>query len=338
MNVNILVGANFMSLNNQKFSHSLYETQNNIWVGSEKLFNHLVTTTNNTWYDLKDFLYYTNNSDKNILLSSMQDYIPKLNTSDISPLGFYRNNFEPNAIKDIGDFVGVEETYSYLFRNIFSKFISNVLSFKAGNINVKFTSYLTQLYQADAVVISSSYIILNQYLLDPCINFANFLSYNLLFGEKYSIEFKNSINSKIFTTEQFLATHLKDNAQQEYLRFEHNIVNILDYYSQNIATFITAVSLVPTFYNQYNKFNIQSPVIKSHLQLSFAIALLDSAYVYLTNNYSIKTEKDNMYKLAIVNYNVGYDEYNIEKITFCCWRRKFILKNFNERKVYFKFK
>lgn len=297
-----------MSDNNKlRFSHSFYETINNINIGAKNFLSSLSKKVN----DIDD-----KNDANNTISTNIYSLLTKINTTDLNPWGFYRNNLEPSAIKDIGDFIGTEETYLYLFRNSVYKFVNNCLSFIIADVNVKFSSYTTQLFQANAIQVSGVYIIFNKYLADPTIKFVNFLSSNFIFGDKFNAELKSNINSKIFTSEPFLATYLKDNASQEYLKLEDNIKDTLDYYGQNIANFITTIAMIPVFYSKYKYFSKQSPVIKSHLKLNSVIALMDISYCYFTDNYSKSINIDQIYKTVIVSANVESDQYNIENSLF----------------------
>ena len=94
----------------QKFSHSFSDTINNIINGAKRYYS--------KWNEVKKIDIEPQDEDNEMEVDTYW-----LDISDTSFLGLYRNNIEPEPLKDIQKIIGTEYTYSYIARTAFISII-----------------------------------------------------------------------------------------------------------------------------------------------------------------------------------------------------------------------
>lgn len=285
------------------FSHTLTDSLKNIYNGATQ------------YYSINKKTVIASEPQQNATKSFDNSLFQKVNLSDLSLLGLYRNNLEPQAIKDIQKFIGINETYWYMIRNGFAAVLMNLIEYGSTALSTIAGSSATKIIQGDTSLNSIIYFSLDSYFFSPIKDIVNFFIAETIHGEKNNIKIKHLIKDNLYQ-DKFLPLFLKENSDNEYRQLENNIFSVLQYYSSNVANVLTAAVVIPTIIVKYRAVSKVNPNINLSLAASFFFSSGSKMFQYFTKNIVTETNEKNSYRMSLSENNIRQDTYQLKETLF----------------------
>ena len=323
----------------QTFSHTNKDTAKNFVNGIRKFKAHLFSIKKTASIDneelnaeLTDIVVKEKTSWKKfILTSSYLPKIPQFNFRDKHPVSLYKNNFEPQALKDIGKIIGTKKVYDYIIREalniLLQDLIPVVMSYFSDKMTIEAEKMMVPADARTKIGPNQNYFkvqIFNQILMDPIARLSKFISKKIIKGSVEDLEVKHIIKAKI-GSESFLPLYLHDYAQNEYNILEDNIFSILKSYSSAIAQTISLALKAGYIYKIYKFF----PGAKLTFTIGSILFGLKSLFEFTTKNIFVKISEEDAYKMIVSEVNIAQDRYNIKATVFTPG-----IGHFNDREIF----